>query len=210
VKLAVAYRCQFESHHLECIRLAREKEFGDVKVIEAAFGFTIGDPTQWRLKKSLAGGGAIMDVGVYALQAARYISGEEPVSVSAFETKTDPVKFAEVDESIMWHLKFPSGVLANCTSTYNARGTNHFRAYCDGGSFWMSPAYSYSGLQAGSSRGPIEFPHRDHFLVEMDDFARCILEDRESIVPGEEGLRDLVIVEAVNESIRTGRTVSLV
>ncbi len=74
-----------------------------------------GDPTQWRLKSKLAGGGALMDVGIYALQACRYLSGEEPVSITAQETKTDAVKFAEVDESIVWTMKFPSGVLAFCS-----------------------------------------------------------------------------------------------
>jgi predicted dehydrogenase len=129
--------------------------------------------------------------------------------VSAFETKTDLTRFAEVDESITWDMEFPSGTLAACTTTYNAGGINHFRAYCERGSFWMSPAYSYEGLRAGSTQGPIEFQHRDHFGVEMDDFAKCILEDRESKVAGVEGLRDMVIVEAIYESIRKGAPVGL-
>ena len=209
VKLAVAYRCQFELHHLECMRLAREKVFGDLKFVEAGFGFTIGDPGQWRLRKELAGGGALMDVGVYALQAARYLTGEEPTRVSAFETKTDPVKFAEVDETITFNLEFPAGALASCTSTYNSRGLNHFHAYGQSGAFWLDPAYSYRGLRGGSSNGPIEFDHRDHFGVEMDDFAQCILENRESKVAGEEGLKDLIVVEGIYESIRTGSAVRL-
>ena len=100
--LAIGYRSRFDPHTTECVRLAREKVFGDVKIIRAGFGFRIGDPTQWRLKRALAGGGALMDVGIYALQATRYLSGEEPVMVSAFETTTDPVKFREVDESPKW------------------------------------------------------------------------------------------------------------
>jgi predicted dehydrogenase len=81
-QLAVGYRLHFEPNNLECVRLAREKVFGDLKIIEAGFGFSIGDPTQWRLKKDLAGGGPLMDVGIYALQATRYVSGEEPIEVS--------------------------------------------------------------------------------------------------------------------------------
>src|SRR5690606_24831321 len=107
VKLAVAYRCRFEPHHLECMRLARENVFGAVKMIEAGFGFRIGNPSQWRLDKALAGGGALVDVGIYALQACRYLTGEEPTVVSAVETKTDAVKFAEVDESMTFQLEFP-------------------------------------------------------------------------------------------------------
>jgi predicted dehydrogenase len=111
-QLAIGYRCQFEPHHLECVRLAREKVFGDTRIIEAGFGFTVGDPNQWRLQHALSGGGALMDVGIYALQSTRMITGEEPILVSAMETKTDPVKFKDVDESMTWELKFPSGIAA--------------------------------------------------------------------------------------------------
>src|SRR4051812_36081405 len=106
-QLAIAYRLQFEPHHLEMMKMARAEKFGPVKLIEASFGFRIGDPNQWRLKNALSGGGALMDVGIYALQAARYITGEEPIDVTAFETKTEKKKFAKVDESVFWTLKFP-------------------------------------------------------------------------------------------------------
>src|SRR6187551_779893 len=120
--LGVGYRMQFEPNTLECIRLAREKVLGDVKIIDANFGFAIGDPTQWRLKRELAGGGALMDVGIYCLQTTMMLTGEQPIWISATEAKTDAVKFKEVDETIMWQTKFPSGVVANCTSTYSANG----------------------------------------------------------------------------------------
>ena len=120
-KLGIAYRCQFEPHHLEAIRLAREKTFGTMRSIQAGFGFKIGDPTQWRLKKALAGGGALMDVGIYALQACRLLTGEEPNLVSAVETKTDRVKFKEVDETLSWQMTFPSGVVASCDQLQRQR-----------------------------------------------------------------------------------------
>src|SRR5208337_1440230 len=100
--LAVGYRLHFDPNHLECIRLAREKFFGNVNMIQAEYGFRIGDPKQWRLNRALSGGGPLMDVGIYALQAARYLSGEEPVSVSAIATNNDPVKFKDIEESIAW------------------------------------------------------------------------------------------------------------
>jgi len=208
VKLAVGYRCRFEPHHRECMRLAREQEFGEIRLIEAGFGFRIGNPDQWRLDRELAGGGALMDVGIYALQASRYLTGEEPVVVTAIETKTDPIKFAEVDESVTWQMRFPSGVLANCTTTYNANGINKFRAYAERGWFGMEPAFDYRGLRAATSRGEFAFDPVDQFAAEIDDFASCILEDRESAVAGIEGLRDLRVIEAVYESIRTGAAVS--
>jgi predicted dehydrogenase len=113
-------------------------------MIEAGFGFKIGVPNQWRLKKSLAGGGALMDVGIYALQACRYLTGEEPLSIVAQETKTDAQKFAEVDESLTWTMRFPSGVLAYCSTSYNFNGLNRFRAFAENGWFGMDPAYSYN------------------------------------------------------------------
>jgi len=209
VKLAVAYRCRFEPHHRECIRIVRDGDFGPLRLVEAGLGFRIGDPAQWRLRHDLAGGGALMDVGVYAMQACRYLSGEEPVRIVATESKTDPVKFAEVDETVAWHMTFPSGVVGSCTASYNLSGLNHFRGHCERGAFWMNPAYSYGGLAGGTSDGPFDIAPVNHFAVEMDDFARCVLEDRESIVPGEEGLRDLRIVEAIYESIATGAVVEL-
>ncbi|EMI45030.1 Gfo/Idh/MocA family protein [Rhodopirellula sp. SWK7] len=208
-KLAIGYRCQFEPHHQHCIDLARSEKFGSLKAIEAGFGFKIGNPNQWRLDGKLAGGGAMMDVGVYALQACRYISGEEPVSISAQETKTDPVKFAEVDESITWTMKMPSGVICYCSTSYAFNGINRYNAYADNGWFGLEPAYSYKGIKGKTSKGPIEHENIDQFAAEMDAFAKCILEDRESTVPGEEGLRDMVCVDAIYESIRTGRHVEL-
>jgi predicted dehydrogenase len=104
-------------------------------------------------------------------------------------------------------MRFPSGVIGNCTTTYNANGINRFRAYAERGWFGMAPAFDYSGLRAATSRGEFSFDPIDQFAAEIDDFASCILEDRDSIVAGEEGLRDLRVVEAIYESIRSGRSV---
>lgn len=209
-KLAIGYRCQYEPHHLKCMEIARSKELGGIKMIEAGFGFKIGDPTQWRLKKKLAGGGALMDVGVYALQACRYLVGEEPVSIVAQETKTDAVKFAEVDESITWMMKFPSGVMAYCCTSYNFNGLNRFTAYTDNGFIRMDPAYSYNDNRMETNKGKVELPQQDQFATEMDEFAKCILENRPSKVSGEEGLKDLLAVEAIYKSIQTGASVKVV
>ena len=187
--------------------MAREKTFGDMKMLEAGFGFKIGNPDQWRLKADLAGGGALMDVGIYALQACRYLTGEEPSVISAMETKTDLEKFKEVDETIVWSMKFPSGVVANCSTTYNFRGVNHCKALCSDGWFGLDPAYGYGGITGKTSKGELKFASGDQFAAEMDDFARCIKEDKESIVSGEEGLKDLVAIEAIYKSIRTGTPV---
>ncbi|MEX2381875.1 MAG: Gfo/Idh/MocA family oxidoreductase, partial [Opitutales bacterium] len=121
-KLSIGYRLHFEPHTQEMMRLGQDEGFGKVKMIEASFGFRIGNPDaphmRWRLQKDKAGGGALMDVGVYAIQGTRQITGEEPVSVSAQEVKTNPEIFSEVDETLFWQLKFPSGAAANCGTSY--------------------------------------------------------------------------------------------
>jgi predicted dehydrogenase len=209
--LGVGYRCQFEPNHLECVRLARDKVLGDVKIIDANFGFAIGDPTQWRLKRDLAGGGALMDVGIYCLQTTRMLTGEDPIWISATEVKTDPVKFKEVDETISWQTKFPGGVVTQCTSTYAANGLAGFRAATTRGSFGLEPAYFYGGNRGRRSDGPeINFPPIDQFAAELDDFADCILNKRQTRVPGEMGLQDVKYLTAIYESIKKGRPVSLV
>ena len=208
-QLGIAYRCQFEPHHLECVRLAREGVFGKVKRIEASFGFPIGNPSQWRLDKALAGGGPMMDVGIYALQTSRMITGEEPVSVEATTTKGDPAKFRGVEESMKFTLAFPSGIVAECSTSY-AAGMNAYTVTAERGSFGMAPAYNYGGNRAWRSDGvPIQFAPTDQFAVEMDDFAQCIITGRPTKVPGAEGLRDLRIIEAAYKSARTGRRVAL-
>ncbi len=209
-QLAIGYRLHFEPNNLECVRLARSKMWGDLKMIDAGFGFPIGDPTQWRLKKSLAGGGCLMDVGIYALQATRYLSGEEPVSVSAISTVTDPVKFKEVEESITWQLKFPSGLLAKCAASYRFPGMEGFTAYAESGWWKLDPAYGYGGISGRRSDGQtIDLGHIDQFAAEMDNFAQCILADQPTSVPGEEGLRDVKIMMSIYEAARTGKAIDL-
>jgi len=209
-KLAIGYRCQYEPHHLKSVEMARNKELGAIKMIEAGFAFKIGDPKQWRLNKKLAGGGALMDVGVYALQACRYLTGEEPTFITAQETKTDAVKFAQVDESITWLMQFPSGVLAYCSTSYNFNGLNRFNAFTENGFIRMDPAFSYVGNRLETSKGKVELDVPDQFATEMDAFAKCILEDKPSKVSGEEGLKDMLAVEAIYKSIETRASVKVV
>jgi len=213
-KLGIGYRCQFEPHHLECIRLAKEQAFGKLHQIDAGFGFRIedfppDDPKHWRLEKKLAGGGALMDVGIYAMNACRYLTGEEPHTVAAQEVKTNPQKFAEVDETIAWTMTFPGGVVATCSTTYHYNGVNKFTVYADRGTFGLEPAYSYTGIRGIANGKPIEAPEIDQFAAEIDDFAQCIQEDRPTKVSGEEGLRDLIALEAVYRSTRKRSTVEL-
>jgi predicted dehydrogenase len=209
-QLAIGYRCRFEPHHLAMLRIAQQKELGDVRLIESAFGFSIGDPSQWRISKALAGGGPLMDVGIYAIQSAEMIAGAYPIAVSAMTNKTDPVKFKDVEESMTYELKFPNGISASCTTTYKVNGMNRTTAYADNGSFGLTPAFNYDGNKGWrSDNKPLEAPEVDQFATEMDNFADCIINNRPTSVPGEMGLRDVRTMMALYEAARTGRTVSL-
>ena len=213
-KLMVAYRCRYEPYNQEAIRISRSRELGPIKVILADHGFNIGDPSQWRLKKELAGGGSLMDIGIYSLQAARYLSGEEPTEVNAvmYNTPGDP-RFKEVEETVNFQLRFPSGVLANCTSSYGYAGQNHYRVVGTEGWLEMDPATSYRDLRMRVHRRNVteerELPERDHFALEMDHMAGCVMENKEPLTPGEEGWRDLKIMMAIYEAARLGKTVKL-
>jgi predicted dehydrogenase len=208
--LGIGYRMQFEANTLECVRLAREKVLGDLKIIDANFGFAIGDPTQWRLKRALAGGGSLMDVGIYCLQTTRMLTGEDPIWINASEVKTDNVKFKEVDETVLWQAKFPSGVVSNSICTYSANGLASFRAATTRGWFGLDPAYFYNGIRGRRSDGAeINIPVADQFATELDDFADCINNKRQTKVSGEMGLADVKFLTAIYESIKKGRPVSL-
>ena len=187
---------------------------GAIKVILADAGFNIGDPNQWRLKKDLAGGGSMMDIGIYALNASRYLSGEEPTEVNAlmYSTPGDP-RFKEVEENINFQLRFPSGVLANCTSSYGYFPQTRYRVVATQGWVEMDPATWYSGLRMRVRRNniteEIDLPVRDHFAAEMDHMSDCVTQNREPLTPGEEGLRDFEIMAAIYDAARTGKTVKL-
>ena len=203
VKFYVGYRLHFEPHTRELIRMRKAGEFGRIMHVNNYMGFKIGDPTQWRLKKALAGGGAMMDVGVYALNGARYATGEEPVWVTAQETKTDRVKFAEVDETVTFQLGFPSGVVASCGTTYNFN--NYERLYLIGekGFAELSPAFGYGPIGGKTHLGPMNQPLITHQTAQMDGLADCILNGTpDPAMTGEEALKDMIVIDAVYESLR--------
>jgi glucose-fructose oxidoreductase len=212
-KLMVGYRVRYEPFNQALIAYAKDQADGPTRIVLADSGFNIGDPTQWRLKKQMAGGGSLMDIGIYSLNAARYLTGEEPVLVNAVmhSTPNDP-RFSEVEENVLFQLRFPSGILANCTSSYGG-GFNRFRVTKPRSSAELDPASSYTGLRMRMFRGgAIEeriLPQRDHFAAEMDHLADCVLNNTEPLTPGEEGLKDMRIIAAIYEAARTGKPITL-
>jgi predicted dehydrogenase len=208
--LGVGYRCQFDPNHIECRRLATEKVFGELKSIEAGFSRSIS-ANEWRVKKALAGGGPLMDVGIYALQTCRFVSGLEPLEVSAkFGPISDPAKFSEVEESVDWEMTFPGGLKTTCHTDYIGGNFRSFTVTAEKGTFGLDPAYNYNSSRGTRSDGQaINLPGVNQFAAEMDDFAQCIMTNKPSKVSGEEWLRDLKIMMAIYDSARAGKPVKL-
>jgi predicted dehydrogenase len=214
-KLMVAYRVRYEPFNQTLIKIAQDKEqMGPIRTVVSDHGFNIGDPKQWRLNKALAGGGSLMDIGIYALQATRYCTGEEPVAINAMEyTDRNDVRFKEVEDLINFQLRFPSGVLAQCTSSYGYFGQNRIRVVGTKGWVELEPATGYTGARLRLKIGPNlterDIRPVDHFAAEMDHLSECVMENKEPLTPGEEGLRDMKYIMAIYEAARTGKTVKL-
>ena len=208
VKLLVGYRMHFEPKTLEVIRMRKAGDFGKILFFQGLCGFRIGDPTQWRLDKALAGGGSLMDIGIYAINGARYMVGEEPVWVTAQETRTDPVKFRQgVDETIQFQLGFPSGAVASCLSTYQMNHLDRFFMTGEEGFAELLPATGYGPIEGRTHKGELTQPHITHQTLQMDEMAGILLDGDTSVVPvdGEEGLKDLKIIDAIYAACATGR-----
>lgn len=212
VKLLVGYRMHFEPKTLEIVRMRKNNEFGKVLYFQGLSGFRIGDPSQWRLNRQLAGGGAMMDIGIYSVNGARYMVGEEPVWVTAQETKTDPQKFKEgVDETITFQLGFPGGAIASCLSTYAMNNLDKFFLNGEKGFGELQPATGYGPIMGRTHKGDLNFQHVTHQTVQMDEMAAIILDNKKPEIPlhGEEGVKDLKIIDAIYQAVKTNTKVGL-
>lgn len=213
VKLLVGYRMHFEANTLEIIRMRKAGELGEIKFFQGQAGFTLGgEPDQWRLNKQLSGGGAMMDIGIYAINGARYFIGEEPIWVTAQETKTDPVKFKEgIDETIQFQMGFPGGAVASCLSTYSMSNLDRFFLNGSKGFADLQPSSGYGPIKGRTHKGVLAKPHVTHQTVQMDEMAGIILEGKQAVVAveGEEGVKDLKIIDAIFQAAKTGEKVDL-
>jgi predicted dehydrogenase len=212
VQLALGYRLHYEPTHLEIKRLGQEKVFGQVRLIEVSLGYKGSNPSEWRLNKALAGGGPLMNIGIYCVQAGRYVLGEEPVSVTAqFGPVTDKARFSEVEESLTWQLNFPGGAVCSSSSSYNCN-VDRFFAAADDGFFELSPAVSYGPFKGATSKGPLAFPVINQQAAQLDGFGQLVLENKPlpDHITGEEGKKDMKIIEAIYEAARTGKKISLI
>lgn len=206
--LSIGYRLHFEPHNLTMMEFGKNNVYGAVTKVQARDGMDI-EPNVWRLDKKLAGGGPLMDVGIYCVQAAIYTVGKNPIAVTAREgEKTDLKRFSQVEQSLMWQLEFPGGILADCETSY-AKEMNMLRVDAERGWYALEPAYAYKGITGSSSQGKLDLPQVNQQALQMDDFATCVRQNKKSKVSGEMGLRDVRILTAIYEAASTGVRIEL-
>jgi predicted dehydrogenase len=216
-KLMIAYRAQYEPYNLATIQLAQSGKLGKLKLITSDHGRNLNpkEPQdKWRAQKKLAGGGSLYDIGIYSLQAARYITGEEPVAISAmiYSTPDDP-RFREVEENVNFVLRFPSGVLANCTSSYGYSNTKRIQVFGSDAVLELDPATDYYKHRLtikdknGNQEQKIE--EKNQFALEIDHLSESIIQNKQPKTPGEEGLQDVKLMQLIYEAARTGKTIKV-
>lgn len=199
VGLSIGYRCQHDPNIQAYQKVIREKKFGKVKMVHSAAGYFDGRKDHWKQKKAM-GGGVMGDMGVYAIQGARLATGEEPISVKAHLSTTRPEIYHEVEETASYILEFPSGAMATCQSTFGTN-INLLQVNYEKGWLKMEPQTSYGGNRGSMSDGTeIYTPVAVQQPLQMDNDALSIINKKPYLCPGEEGLRDIRVVEAVLKS----------
>ena len=208
VQLTVGYRMHHEPNTQKIMAIARKLPYGKLQDLTAAAGYRESRTDHWKQKKAM-GGGAMYDMGVYPLNAARYSSGMEPVAVTAHASTTRPDIYHEVEETMEFDLEFAGGVMAKCETSFG-KGMNDLRVNFQKGSYWLSPFQAYSGIDGETSDG-VKLNERipNQQTKQMDDDAQAITKKTKPLVPGEEGLKDIRIVEAIYKSVRENRRIAL-
>lgn len=198
VQLSIGYRMQFEPYTQEVMRLGQEHVFGNVLQVTCGAAYRNSGRDHWKLKKEM-GGGAMMDMGVYSLQGARYVTGEEPLKVSARSYVTRPEYFKEVEEVMLFDLEFPSGCIASLSTGFHAN-YGYLKVFAEKGWFELEPFQAYRGIRGRTSDGELQFPEINQQAAQLDEVAECILNGKPMRVPGEEGLKDMIVVDQIYAS----------
>lgn len=205
VHLMIAYRCHYDPTHLETERLIQTGAIGQIQAFEGGFGFNAPTHNFWRLDPKLAGGGPIMDVGIYPLNAMRYFSREDPTAFTAIVATRDHTtgRFRGMEQTMEFTMTFPSGILASIGTSYGEDMPGFLRIHGDKGTLELGPAYSYTGIHLRSLSDHVEAdktsPDEEtfHFQLEATHFADCIRTNTTPRTPGEEGLKDLQAIEGI-------------
>ena len=213
VQLAVGYRLHYDPYYKEIQGLAKKDNLGPIRYIDSGFGYRIKGWSKdaWHLKKAMAGGGPLPNIGIYCIQNNRYILGEEPTHVTAqFGPIQRPEYFSEVEESITWQLEFPGGAITNSASSYSYN-INKIYASGDKGFFELDPAHNYAPLKGKSSKGIMDFPLINQQKEQMDGIAEYILrnESLPNHITGKEGYKDMLVIDAIYKSAETGKKIEI-
>lgn len=204
VSLSIGYRLHHEPNTQKIIQFRKEKKYGNILKVSAAAGYFDNRTNHWKQTKSL-GGGSMYDMGVYPLNATRYVTGEEPAFVSAQQSTTRPEIYKEVDETMKFQLEFPSGATADCETSFG-KNMNSLMVNAANGWYKLEPFSAYSNVQGETSDGtklpPAITRVPGEQIKQMDEDALAIMNKQPMLVPGEEGLKDIKVVEAIYRSVR--------
>ncbi len=209
VKLMIAYRIQYDPTWNQALAMIKSGAIGELQSFQGGF-YGVEPLGEWRLDRKLAGGGSLVDLGIYPLNAIRHITGEEPTDFTAVvATRDHDGRFDQVEESLQWTMKFPSGIIASCGCSYGTRGPSYLTMNGSTGYLEMDPGFLYDGvhltgeLPGGKidelSRGKLPF----QFVLEAEHFADCIRNNKQPESPGEEGLKDMIAMEAIYKAAGT-------
>lgn len=209
--LAIGYRLQHEPNTKEWRRIIKQKLLGNVTKVSCAAGYRDNRTDHWKQKKEM-GGGVLYDMGVYSIQGARLGTGMEPVSIVSAQTSTTRPEIYKngLDETTIATLEFPGGIMADIKTSFG-ENVNFLNVNCEKGEIKIAPYSAYNDVKASSPLGEINHPYKVPFqqATQMDDDAQAIMQNKPMIVPGEEGLRDIRIVEAIYKSAASGQPVKL-
>ena len=201
VKLSIGYRMHHEPNTQKIIQFRKDKKYGSINKISVAAGYYDSRTDHWKQKKSM-GGGSMYDMGVYPLNAARYVTGEEPAAVTAQQVINRPEIYTEVDEGMKYKLEFPGGAIADCETSFG-KNMNALSVTCSKGWYKLEPFSAYNGINGITSDGiALNAPIANEQAKQMDDDALAIIQNKPVMVPGEEGLKDIKVVEAVYRSVK--------
>jgi predicted dehydrogenase len=214
VKLMIAYRLHFEASNLEAIRIAASGKLGTLRIFASEFAQQVVEGNVRVAEPVKRGGGSLYDMGVYCINAARYLFRAEPVSVFAFSANNGEKRFQQVEEMLSVVMRFPEERLASFTCSFGATDISRYTLIGGKGVLTADPAYDYAlplkhQLTIGGKTRTRTFPKRDQFAAQLVYFSDCIMKNKQPEPSGLEGLADVAIVQAIYESVRSGRPVDL-
>lgn len=217
-QLMIAYRCQYEPVNVTAMQLMRKGVVGTPRLVSAVMGkqTDLSDPSDaWRLDMAMSGGGALADMGIYGINATRYLLNEEPVEVRGWaRTDRNDPRFKTVDDLVAWQMRFPSGAIGEGSSCFSQPGTMAWQVVGSDRRMVADPGCFYSGnairIVGGRGDPQPKVAEIDHFGNEMDWFGDVVRGKAPNVSPGEEGLQDMRIMHAIMQSVANGgQTVKL-